>query len=171
MTRIFSWLIARRGTCGVAACLVLLLAFRDAAAAARSDETAALVSITGLRLGKNDFVRSISLKIRSLRLVAVCHLPAGWSLAVGNPQGATGSIEAGAGPGASVVGHGDLRELHALLLVRRTFAATVEITGSIDIETRGDQLGAIQRPLAPSNIVAKPADRCPPLRAWAEPAD
>ena len=68
-------------------------------AAPASADSLALISITGIDLKQNEFLEGIALTTRNLRVLAVCHVPAGWSISVDNPTGPIGGVEAGASGG------------------------------------------------------------------------
>jgi hypothetical protein len=148
------------------ACLSLSIVPFWCHASATSADSLTLISITGIQLSKNEFLEGIALTTRNLRILAVCHVPAGWSVSVSNPTGPIGGVEAGASGGVAELGAGDLRELHAFLLARPSKLATVDIGGTADIEMRGDQPEAVTRQLGPLNFALAVADRCPGPEAW-----
>lgn len=128
---------------------------------AHSTDTVSVISVTGIGLGKGEFLEGFALTTKNLRLLAVCHIPAGWSLSVNSPAGPIGTIEFGAGGGVAELGPRDLTELDALFLVRTRPEATASITGTVDIETRGDHPGTAEKKLIPSNFIMETADQCP----------
>ena len=144
----------------------ILMSFFVSTAPARAADSVTLISITGIQLGKSEFVEGVSLKTQNLRILAICHIPAGWSVSVSGPAGTTGAIDAGASGGVAALGQGDLGELRAFFLARKSEVPTAAITGTIDIEIRGDQPDTAERQLTSSNFAMVPGDQCPAVRAW-----
>lgn len=139
---------------GVVLCAAVLSPLPAKAAPARATDSMALVSIVGVELGKHEFVDGIALKTWNLWILAICHIPAGWSVSVDSPPGPTGGINAG-GVGVAALGPDDLGELRSVLLVRKADLPTADITGTIDIETRGERSDLIEKLLDISNFVTE----------------
>lgn len=122
-----------------------------------------LVSITGVHLESNEAVYTASLEFEYLRVRAICHIPAGWTMAAGNPSRYSLIVEGRASSDAYDLKNDAVKELAGLVLVEPWNEGT-----KID-KRPNDKIhavlyvkpdGAIYE-LSASKIIVEPADRCP----------
>lgn len=122
-----------------------------------------LISIKGLELGKDEYLWGMTLRTKNLRVLAICRIPAGWSISSSNPSGSDGTIEGGASGGVSALNMEQLKELQTMFLIKLSNTIGWGISGVVDIENRGDQPDMAERTLDPENFFFESADRCPAL--------
>ena len=137
-----------------------------------------LASITGIRLGKNEYVDGFSIDTWGVIERAVCHFPPGWNIDAGSSADPSGQIKGEGSLGVTYLDRTRLSELNELVLITlvdpvqvkdighdggpvfipATFKGHVSIgTYRFDDRTRKARLTA-------RNIKLVRADRCPPPR-------
>lgn len=135
-----------------------------------------LASITGIKLGKDEFVDGFSIETWGVKERAVCHFPPGWSIDAGSSADPSGEIKGEASLGVTNLSPERLSELNGLVLI--TLSDTVQkkeiktrdsdhpatFKGRVNIGTYGFDNKTRKAPLTYRNIKLVPADRCPPLR-------
>ena len=148
----------RVALCGAAVCLLF----------AGRVMSAELLSIQGLQLEDTDYIWGFDVKMDHGRILAICNVPAGWTLNIQNHSetamdkggGAQITGEASWGHDAiAMVGRG---ELTTLILVDTSFlgARSVSFAGTLTvISYSGRNDGKIE--LRPSNFALHPAKGCP----------
>ncbi|WP_443750831.1 hypothetical protein [Asticcacaulis solisilvae] len=145
------------------------------AAAPPRHPTLYLASITGLTIGKNEFVDGFSIDTWGVRMVAVCHFPPGWSIDAGSSADPSGLIKGEGSLGVTWLDRTRLDELDGLVLldteggIRRADegheGASVYVPatfkGKVSIGTYGtDKVRKMK--IGWRNIRLTPAVRCPP---------
>ena len=137
-----------------------------------------LASITGIRLGANEFVDEFSVDTWGVIHRAVCHFPPGWFITAGSSADPTGLIKGQASLGVTYLNRNRLSELNGLMLVtldgpvqRKDFGhdgTAVFVPATFKGYARIGRYGTDERRrkirLTYRNIRLVPADRCPPLR-------
>ncbi len=76
-----------------------------------------LASITGIKLGPNEFVDEFSIDTWGVRHRAVCHFPPGWFINAGSSANPTGEIKGQATMGVTYLDRKRLSELNGLALI------------------------------------------------------
>ena len=76
-----------------------------------------LVSLTGIRLGANEFVERFAITTWGVRFKAVCHFPPGWTVTAGRTAAMDGTLSGEASHGVAFIDGPRLRELRGLALV------------------------------------------------------
>jgi hypothetical protein len=144
--------------CGAAVCLLFV-------GPAMSAE---LLSIQGLQLEDTDFIWGFDIKMDHGRILAICNVPAGWTLNIQNHPETAMDKEGGAQiTGESSLGHDAITmasrgELTALVLVDTSFlgAYSVSFAGTLTvISYSGTNDGKIE--LRPTNFTMHAAKGCP----------
>jgi len=137
-----------------------------------------LASITGIKLGANEYVDGFSIATWGVIDRAVCHFPPGWSINAGSSADPTGAIEGQGSLGVAYLDRKRLSELSGLMLITLdgpvqkkdighdggSFFNPATFKGHISIGTYGGDIKTRKVRLTYRNIRLVPADRCPPLR-------
>lgn len=76
-----------------------------------------LVSITGLGLGRDEYINEFKLQSWGVRYKAVCRIPSGWTIKAGSSATAAGWLEGEGSHGATWLRGGSESELHRLVLI------------------------------------------------------
>lgn len=152
----------------VGAMILCALGISDARASGNE-----LLSIEGVSLTEKQYVAGFDIKTWGVTVVAVCHFPPAWSLVAVNSADPQGRLAGSASHGVAALNKQRLNQLQSLFLVRvddyheeeqpiphGTIPAT--FVGSLSIGTYGtDDFPGRDVPISPSNLVRRPATRCP----------
>jgi hypothetical protein len=146
-----------RGALAAAALVPVLLAPNPAAALQ-------LLSIRGIELKDNEYVAAFHIETWGVRVRAVCHLPAGWSITVGGAVDPSGTLTGNASAGVAFLERSDLGALDRLFLVDDPDTEFPQhLDGTISIGTYGShELDWREHPLPQSSYVMEPGQAgCP----------
>ncbi len=142
------------------------------------DSKTYLASITGIKLGANEYVDGFSIATWGVRDRAVCHFPPGWSINAGSSADPTGMIEGQGSLGVTYLNGNRLSELRGLMLITLegpvqekdighdggSFFNPATFKGHVSIGTYGTDNKTRKVRLTYRNITLVPANRCPSLR-------
>jgi hypothetical protein len=130
-----------------------------------------LVSLSGLKLGDNEYVDTFDISTWGVGFEAVCHFPPGWTLTVGRTAALDGTLSGQASHGVAFLDREHLKELRGLVLV--TFDGPIRrgpgrpgvgppptFAGSAHVGSYGDK-GARTVAIEYMNVALKPSARCP----------
>jgi len=156
-------------------CGLLVLAL---AGAARSNQATAneLLSIRGIGLAENGYISGFHVDTWGVRVLAVCHLPPGWTITAGNSADPSGVLEGTASLGVTFLNRHDVSQLDNLFLIDVVnyrpqearlpnqpgliHPASFRGKASIGVYGPDDTIHDVQ--LTPANLVREPASQCPP---------
>jgi hypothetical protein len=140
---------------------------------ARADDgRTELLSIVGVPLGPNEFIKSFDIKTQGVTILAACHVPSGWRVSLGYYDSVDGEMEGHDGLGASAINRSpkSLAELGNLFLVRvykytDRWDGLLRPTyrGRVSIGRYGTLSASRSYPLRATNISRKPGPACPPM--------
>jgi hypothetical protein len=140
-----------------------------------------LLSITGIKLQplKNglepsgQFVAGFDIKTWGVRVIAVCHIPGGWTVSAGKNANPEGVLSGSGGEGVTFLDADSLPQLANLFLVQvdeyhptdtgdcAKNCTPATFAGNIYIGRYGVESDLESRRVLPSNIHLDPASRCP----------
>lgn len=134
------------------------------AAPATPSQTAAqpteLVSLAWRPANSNQNLQAFDLEISGLDVLAVCHVPPGWTInATGAGEGVT-ELKGQATVGAAFVSLDDMQDIAGLFLVRARPSEAFAVKGEITTGVYGGDQTEIQA--TPALLRREAADRCPP---------
>ena len=125
--------------------------------AAQSTE---LVSLAWRPANANQNLQAFDLEVSGLDVLAVCHVPPGWTInATGAGEGVT-QLKGQATVGAAYVSLDDMQDIAGLFLVRARVGETLAVKGDITTGTYGGDQAEIKA--TPALLRREAADRCPP---------
>lgn len=109
-------------------------------------------------------LQAFDLKVSGLDVLAVCHVPPGWTInATGAGAGAT-ELRGQATVGAAFISLDDPQDLAGLFLVRARPGETLAVSGALTTGVYGGDEGQTMIKASPSSLRREAADRCPPPR-------
>lgn len=119
-----------------------------------------LVSLAWRPANSNQNLQAFDLEVSGLDVLAVCHVPPGWTInATGAGEGVT-ELKGQATVGAAYVSLGDMQDIAGLFLVRVRPNEPLAVRGGITTGTYdGDQT---EVRATPALLRRDAADRCPP---------
>lgn len=143
-----------------------------------------LLSLTGLRLQSTapdrsktgQFIASFDLKTWGVKVLAVCHIPAGWTITAGKNANPEGVLSGNAGEGVAFIDAGTLKQLDDLFLVDvdgyhaddlgdcSKDCTPATFSGVLYEGTYGVETPDIRIRLRSLNIRLTPATSCPSLQ-------
>lgn len=134
------------------------------AAPATPSQTAAqpteLVSLAWRPANSNQNLQAFDLEVSGLDVLAVCHVPPGWTInATGAGEGVT-ELKGQATVGAAFVSLDDMQDIAGLFLVRARPSEAFAVKGEITTGVYGGDQTEIQA--TPALLRREAADRCPP---------
>jgi hypothetical protein len=122
-----------------------------------------LVSLAWRPSDANQNLQAFNLEVSGLDVLAVCHVPPGWTInATGAGEGVT-ELKGQATVGAAFVSLDDMQDIAGLFLVRARPNETFAVRGQITTGTYGGDQANGQATTALFRREA--ADRCPPPKA------
>jgi hypothetical protein len=132
----------------------------------------ALVSLEGIELERDGYVSAFSIDTWDVRILAVCHLPLGWSITAGRNVGFDGHVAGEASGFALNLNAAQLGELRDLFLIETPDFAREKSPTEPPMFSGAITLGSYRNSgnpeandqtvsLAESNIVLRPATECP----------
>jgi len=123
-----------------------------------------LVSLAWAPGSSNQNLQAFELEVSGLDVLAVCHVPPGWTInATGAGSGVT-ELKGQATVGAAFISLDDLQDVAGLFLVRARPGEPLGVSGDITTGTYGGDEGQTQIKATPALLRREPADRCPPPR-------
>jgi hypothetical protein len=134
-----------------------------------AEATAAqLLSIATVELGPKEYIAAFQIDTWGIYPLAVCHIPAGWSLTAGTDGSPIGALSGSAGVGLAFLSGKQIPQLRDLFLIVDPVPVenpppTVPPTfdGKVYVGTYGSDSTPSLRALKPTNIELTPAQRCP----------
>ena len=119
-----------------------------------------LVSLAWRPANANQNLQAFDLEVSGLDVLAVCHVPPGWTInATGAGEGVT-ELKGQATVGAAYVSLDDMQDIAGLFLVRVRPNEAFAIKGQITTGTYDGDQTEIQA--TPALLLREAADRCPP---------
>lgn len=119
-----------------------------------------LVSLAWRPANANQNLQAFDLEVSGLDVLAVCHVPPGWTInATGAGEGVT-ELKGQATVGAAYVSLDDMQDIAGLFLVRARPSETFAVRGGITTGTYGGDQTEI--PASTALLRREAADRCPP---------
>ena len=148
--------------------------------AARSAETQ-LLSITGINLHPlksgsqptGQYIAGFNIETWDVRVIAVCHIPGGWTISAGKNANPEGVLSGSAGEGVAFLDADSFNQLTELVLVRvgdynpidkgdcTKNCTPATFAGNFYVGQYGSESEPELQRLQPSNIRLTPARRCP----------
>ena len=143
---------------------------------------AQLLSLSGvqlhpLRQGEDkraQYIAAFNIKTWAVKVLAVCHIPAGWTISAGENASSEGVLSGSAGEGVAFIDAGALAELNNLFLVQVTDyqqedrgdcarnCTPATFSGDLSIGTYGvDGVPDTKLRLSPANIRLTSTAKCP----------
>lgn len=121
-----------------------------------------LVSLAWTPRSSNQNLQAFDLQISGLDVLAVCHVPPGWTInATGAGSGLT-ELKGQATVGAAFISLDDLQDVAGLFLVRARPGEPVGVSGDLTTGTYGGDEGQTEIKASPALLRREAADRCPP---------
>lgn len=119
-----------------------------------------LVSLAWRPSNSDQNLQAFDLKISGLDVLAVCHVPPGWTInATGAGAGVT-ELTGQATVGAAFISLDDMQDIAGLFLVRARPNETLVVKGEITTGTYGGDQTVVQA--TPALLRREITDRCPP---------
>lgn len=119
-----------------------------------------LISLAWRPANSNQNLQAFDLEISGLDVLAVCHVPPGWTInATGAGEGVT-ELKGQATVGAAFVSLDDMQDIAGLFLVRARPSEAFAVKGEITTGVYGGDQTEIQA--TPALLRREAADRCPP---------
>ncbi len=119
-----------------------------------------LVSLAWRPANANQNLQAFDLEVSGLDVLAVCHVPPGWTInATGAGEGVT-ELKGQATVGAAYVSLDDMQDISGLFLVRARAGEPLAVKGEITTGTYGGDQAEIRA--TPALLRREAADRCPP---------
>ena len=164
----------------LAACLASLECNCPAAISAETQ----LLSITGIKLqplksgsqARGQYIASFDIKTWGVRVIAVCHIPGGWTISAGKNANPEGVLSGSAGEGVAFLDSESLHQLTDFFLVQVDDYHPVDrgdctknctpasFAGDFYIGEYGSEDQPRPQRVLPSNIRLDVASRCPDPR-------
>jgi hypothetical protein len=132
-----------------------------------------LLSIRGIALPENGYVAGFSIDLWSVEVLAVCHLPPGWTITAGKSADPSGVLSGKASLGVAFLNLSDLKQLDRLFLIEvedyharekplpNGVVSPASFGGKLAIGTYGSDSAPHDIPIPQTNFVREPATRCP----------
>jgi hypothetical protein len=119
-----------------------------------------LVSLAWRPSNANQNLQAFDLEVSGLDVLAVCHVPPGWTInATGAGEGVT-ALKGQATVGAAFVSLDDMQDIAGLFLVRARTGEPLAVKGEITTGIYGGDQTVVQA--SPALLRREAADRCPP---------
>jgi hypothetical protein len=122
-----------------------------------------LLSIRGVELKDNEYVAAFRIETWGVRVRAVCHIPAGWTIKVAGALDPSGTLTGSAVGGVAFLERSDLSALDHLFLIDdpdKDFPRRLD--GTVAIGTYGShELDWRDHKLPPASYVFEPGAACP----------
>lgn len=119
-----------------------------------------LISLAWRPANSNQNLQAFDLEISGLDVLAVCHVPPGWTInATGAGEGVT-ELKGQATVGAAFLSLDDMQDIAGLFLVRARPSEAFAVKGEITTGVYGGDQTEIQA--TPALLRREAADRCPP---------
>lgn len=119
-----------------------------------------LVSLAWRPADANQNLQAFDLQVFGLDVLAVCHVPPGWTInATGAGEGVT-ELKGQATVGAAYVSLDDMQDIAGLFLVRTRTGEPLAVKGGITTGTYGGDQTELKA--TPALLRRDAADRCPP---------
>lgn len=135
-----------------------------------------LLSLTNLAVPTNGYIAAFQLETWRVRVLAVCRIPAGWTMTAENAATPDGLLSGHASHGAASLGRDQLDRLENLVMVvvdgYRARDQVTSLTGPrtpasfkgvIHVGVYGSDVIPVAVPVEPDSIGLRDADACPPL--------
>lgn len=134
-----------------------------------------LLSFRNLAVPENGYIAAFQLETWRVRVLAVCRIPAGWTITAENAATPEGLLSGHASHGAASLGRDQLDRLENLVMVvvdeyrardeaiSSTGARTpASFKGVIHVGVYGSDAAPVSVPVEPDSIGRRDADACPP---------
>lgn len=132
------------------------------AAGTQAPRVTELVSLAWTPGNSNQNLQAFDLEVSGLDVLAVCHVPPGWTInATGAGAGLT-ELKGQATVGAAFISLDDLQDVAGLFLVRARPGEPVGVSGTLTTGTYGGDEGQAEIKASPALLRREAADRCPP---------
>jgi len=119
-----------------------------------------LVSLAWRPSSSNQNLQAFDLEVSGLDVLAVCHVPPGWTInASGAGEGVT-ELKGQATVGAAFISLDDMEDIAGLFLVRAQAGGTIAVKGQITTGNYDGDQTEVQA--TPALLRREAADRCPP---------
>lgn len=119
-----------------------------------------LVSLAWRPANANQNLQAFDLEVSGLDVLAVCHVPPGWTInATGAGEGVT-ALKGQATVGAAFVSLDDMQDIAGLFLVRARNGEPLVVKGEITTGIYGGDQAVVRA--TPALLRHEAADRCPP---------
>jgi hypothetical protein len=155
---------------------LLALVILAAANAPALAQQAQLLSFRNLAVPENGYVASFQFETWRVRVLAVCRIPAGWTITAENTATPAGFLSGHGSHGAAFVGRDQLDRLDNLVMIvvdeYRTRDEAISSTGEripasfkgvIHVGVYGSDANPSPVALEPDSIMLREAGACPPL--------
>ena len=155
---------------------LLALVILAAANAPALAQQAQLLSFRNLAVPENGYVAAFQFETWRVRVLAVCRIPAGWTITAENTATPAGLLSGYGSHGAAFVGRDQLDRLDNVVMVAvddyRTRDEAISSTGEripaslkgvIHVGVYGSDAGPSPVALEPDSIILRDAGACPPL--------
>jgi hypothetical protein len=134
-----------------------------------------LLSIRGIALPEHGYVEAFRIEIWGVKVLAVCHLPPGWTITAGKSADPSGILAGEASLGVTYLNSQNLDQLRKLFLIEVSDYQVralpmpnvpggvhpATFSGKLVVGTYGNHGDAHEVPIAPANLFREPATRCP----------
>lgn len=125
-------------------------------------QPAELVSLAWTPSNADQNLQAFDLEVSGLDVLAVCHVPPGWTInATGAGEGVT-ELKGQATVGAAFISLDDMQDLAGIFLVRSRADEAVSVRGRITTGTYSGDEGQSQIRATAALLRREAADRCPP---------
>jgi hypothetical protein len=134
-----------------------------------------LLSIRGITLPEHGYVEAFRIDTWSVRVLAVCRLPPGWTITAGKSADPSGILAGEASLGSTYLNNKNLDQLHQLFLIEVSDYRERELpmpnvpggvhpatfSGKLVVGTYGTHDDAHEVSITPANLLREPATHCP----------
>lgn len=121
-----------------------------------------LVSLAWTPADADQNLQAFDIQVTGVDVVAVCHVPAGWTINVTGAGAGVTELEGHATVGAAFLGLDNLADIAGLFLVRARPNATPTVSGTLTTGVYGGDGGQVEIQATAAALRREPASQCPP---------
>lgn len=124
-----------------------------------------LVSLAWTPSRSDQNLQSFDLKLTGLDVLAVCHVPVGWTVRADGAGSGVVVVKGHATVGAAFIGADNLADLAGLFLVRARPDEAFAVRGKLLTGVYADDGGQFEIKATPAILRREAAERCPPPKS------
>lgn len=124
--------------------------------------TAELISIAWAPANADQNLQAFALRVTGIDVLAVCHVPAGWTINVTGAGAGITELEGHATVGAAFLGLDNLADIAGLFLVRTRTGEAPSVSGKLTTGVYGGDGGQVEITASAATLRREPASQCTP---------